>query len=205
MEVWALEAYSAAYNLQEMLTVKSDDVVGRVKTYESVVKGEDVIQPGVPESFHVLLKELQGLGLAVELLNEPGDPYAVAARSEFSPALLAETGDEDIEAADVGEAEVEPGEEPAASEEEEEEAVGGIATEETEAAEAEIPEDAMFDEENEPDTADEEESEGEESEEGAPDEPEGEADSPEPLEELEEIDDDDEDAGDDDDDDDEDE
>jgi DNA-directed RNA polymerase subunit beta len=70
MEVWALEAYSAAYNLQEMLTVKSDDVVGRVKTYESIVKGEDVIQPGIPESFHVLLKELQSLGLSVELLHE---------------------------------------------------------------------------------------------------------------------------------------
>ncbi len=70
MEVWALEAYSAAYNLQEMLTVKSDDVVGRVKTYEAIVKGEDVIQPGIPESFHVLLKELQSLGLAVELLRE---------------------------------------------------------------------------------------------------------------------------------------
>lgn len=70
MEVWALEAYSAAFNLQEMLTVKSDDVVGRVKTYESIVKGEDIVQPGVPESFHVLLKELQALGLGVELLNE---------------------------------------------------------------------------------------------------------------------------------------
>ena len=70
MEVWALEAYSAAHNLQEMLTVKSDDVVGRVKTYESIVKGDDIVQPGVPESFHVLLKELQSLGLAVELLND---------------------------------------------------------------------------------------------------------------------------------------
>jgi DNA-directed RNA polymerase subunit beta len=70
MEVWALEAYSAAYNLQEMLTVKSDDVVGRVKTYEAIVKGEDVVQPGVPESFHVLVKELQSLGLAVELRFE---------------------------------------------------------------------------------------------------------------------------------------
>ena len=70
MEVWALEAYSAAYNLQEMLTVKSDDVVGRVKTYEAIVKGEDVIQPGIPESFHVLMKELQSLGLSVELLHE---------------------------------------------------------------------------------------------------------------------------------------
>jgi DNA-directed RNA polymerase subunit beta len=70
MEVWAMEAYSAAYNLQEMLTIKSDDVVGRVKTYEAIVKGEDVIQPGIPESFHVLLKELQSLGLSVELLRE---------------------------------------------------------------------------------------------------------------------------------------
>jgi DNA-directed RNA polymerase subunit beta len=70
MEVWALEAYSAAYNLQEMLTVKSDDVVGRVKTYEAIVKGEDVVQPGVPESFHVLVKELQSLSLAVELRYE---------------------------------------------------------------------------------------------------------------------------------------
>ena len=70
MEVWALEAYSSAYNLQEMLTVKSDDVVGRVKTYEAIVKGEDVIQPGIPESFHVLLKELQSLGLSIELLHE---------------------------------------------------------------------------------------------------------------------------------------
>jgi DNA-directed RNA polymerase subunit beta len=70
MEVWALEAYSAAHNLQEMLTVKSDDVVGRVKTYEAIVKGEDIIQPGVPESFHVLVKELQSLGLAVELRHE---------------------------------------------------------------------------------------------------------------------------------------
>ena len=67
MEVWALEAYSAAHNLQEMLTVKSDDVIGRVKTYESIIKGEDVIQPGIPESFHVLIKELQSLGLSVDL------------------------------------------------------------------------------------------------------------------------------------------
>jgi len=70
MEVWALEAYSAAYNLQEVLTVKSDDVAGRVKTYEAIVKGESIGQPGVPESFNVLLKELQSLGLAIELLNE---------------------------------------------------------------------------------------------------------------------------------------
>ena len=70
MEVWALEAYSAAHTLREMLTVKSDDVVGRVKTYEAIVKGEKVTQPGMPESFQVLLKELQGLGLSIELISE---------------------------------------------------------------------------------------------------------------------------------------
>jgi DNA-directed RNA polymerase subunit beta len=70
MEVWALEAYGAAHILQEILTVKSDDVVGRVKTYEAIVKGENIMEPGVPESFKVLVKELQSLGLAVEVLNE---------------------------------------------------------------------------------------------------------------------------------------
>ncbi len=70
MEVWALEAYGASYTLQEILTVKSDDIVGRVKTYESIVKGENIPEPGVPESFKVLLKELQALGLDVRVLNE---------------------------------------------------------------------------------------------------------------------------------------
>ncbi len=70
MEVWALEAYGAAYTLQEILTVKSDDVVGRVKTYESIVKGENVPEPGVPESFKVLIKELQSLGMDVKILSE---------------------------------------------------------------------------------------------------------------------------------------
>ena len=70
MEVWALEAYGAAHNLQEMLTVKSDDVVGRVKTYEAIINGEDILEAGVPESFKVLVKELQSLGLAIEVLNE---------------------------------------------------------------------------------------------------------------------------------------
>ena len=70
MEVWALEAYGAAYTLQEMLTVKSDDVVGRVKTYEAIVKGENIPEPGVPESFKVLVKELQSLGLDVRLYSE---------------------------------------------------------------------------------------------------------------------------------------
>ena len=96
MEVWALEAYSAAYNLQEMLTVKSDDVVGRVKTYEAIVKGEDVVQPGVPESFHVLVKELQSLGLAVELRYEddrgvptPRFTYAEEDEDDISGVLAA--------------------------------------------------------------------------------------------------------------------
>ena len=69
MEVWALEAYGAAYTLQEILTVKSDDVVGRVKTYESIVKGQNIPKPGVPESFKVLIKELQSLGLDVKVLD----------------------------------------------------------------------------------------------------------------------------------------
>jgi DNA-directed RNA polymerase subunit beta len=70
MEVWALEAYGAANILQELLTVKSDDVMGRVQTYEAIVKGEEIQSPGVPESFKVLIKELQALGLSVEILNE---------------------------------------------------------------------------------------------------------------------------------------
>jgi DNA-directed RNA polymerase subunit beta len=70
MEVWALEAYGAAHILQELLTVKSDDVIGRVKTYEAIVKGESILEPGVPESFKVLVKELQSLALSVEVLNE---------------------------------------------------------------------------------------------------------------------------------------
>jgi DNA-directed RNA polymerase subunit beta len=72
--VWALEAYGAAYILQEMLTVKSDDVVGRVKTYEAIVKGEPIQEAGVPESFKVLIKELQSLGLSVEVLSADEKP-----------------------------------------------------------------------------------------------------------------------------------
>ncbi len=73
MEVWALEAYGAAYTLQEILTVKSDDVVGRVKTYESIVKGVNVPKPGIPESFKVLIKELQSLALDVKVLDANND------------------------------------------------------------------------------------------------------------------------------------
>ncbi|MCB0311395.1 MAG: hypothetical protein KDD42_09175, partial [Bdellovibrionales bacterium] len=69
-EVWALEAYGAAYTLQEFLTVKSDDVAGRTRMYESIVKGEHVLEPGLPESFNVMMKELQSLGLDVELIEE---------------------------------------------------------------------------------------------------------------------------------------
>ena len=72
MEVWALEAYGAAYTLQEILTVKSDDVTGRVKTYEAIVKGNNIPQPGVPESFKVLVKELQSLCLDVRVLDKDG-------------------------------------------------------------------------------------------------------------------------------------
>jgi DNA-directed RNA polymerase subunit beta len=89
MEVWALEAYGCAHILQELLTVKSDDVVGRVKAYEAIVKGEDIQEPGVPESFKVLVKELQSLGLAVEVLNEEEERVTLA---ETSTADIPELG-----------------------------------------------------------------------------------------------------------------
>ena len=72
MEVWALEAYGAAYTLQEMLTIKSDDTVGRVKAYEAIVKGENIAEPSIPESFKVLLKEMQSLALDVDVMSEEG-------------------------------------------------------------------------------------------------------------------------------------
>ncbi|MFR9161974.1 MAG: DNA-directed RNA polymerase subunit beta, partial [Ruthenibacterium lactatiformans] len=81
MEVWALEAYGAAYTLQEILTIKSDDVVGRVKTYEAIVKGEPIPSPGIPESFRVMLKELQSLGLDIVVQDKEGN--AVDMRQEF--------------------------------------------------------------------------------------------------------------------------
>ena len=74
MEVWALEAYGAAYALQEILTVKSDDVQGRVKVYEAIVRGEDLPQPGIPESFRVLMQEMRSLCLNVEVLDFDGHP-----------------------------------------------------------------------------------------------------------------------------------
>ena len=72
MEVWALEAYGAAYALQELLTIKSDDILGRVKVYEAIVKGENIQEPGIPESFKVLMKEMQSLCLNVEVLSADG-------------------------------------------------------------------------------------------------------------------------------------
>ncbi len=83
MEVWALEAYGASYTLQEILTMKSDDVVGRVKTYEAIIKGENIPEPGIPESFKVLLKELQSLGLDVKVLDEDRNEVQLMETSEY--------------------------------------------------------------------------------------------------------------------------
>jgi DNA-directed RNA polymerase subunit beta len=91
MEVWALEAYGAAYTLQEILTIKSDDIQGRVKTYEAIVKGDTILEPGVPESFKILVNELQSLCLKVTVLNDKDEPIDLNA------------GDDDID----------PGEDPA--------------------------------------------------------------------------------------------
>ena len=98
MEVWALEAYGAAYTLQEILTVKSDDVVGRVKTYESIVKGENIPTPGVPESFKVLIKELQSLGLDVKVLGENMEeiPIRESVDEEFDEVSIMIKGTDDI-------------------------------------------------------------------------------------------------------------
>jgi DNA-directed RNA polymerase subunit beta len=86
MEVWALYAYGAAYTLQEMLTVKSDDTVGRVKTYEAIVKGDEITGAGVPESFKVLVKELRSLGLSIDVINE--DEQTVEFTEDTSRDLL---------------------------------------------------------------------------------------------------------------------
>jgi len=85
MEVWALEAYGAAHNLQEILTIKSDDVTGRAKSYEAIVKNEDILQPGVPESFKVLVKELQSLGLAIEVITEGEEKVVLAEETTEAP------------------------------------------------------------------------------------------------------------------------
>ena len=84
MEVWALEAYGASYTLQEILTVKSDDVIGRVKTYEAIIKGDNIPEPGIPESFKVLLKELQSLALDVKVLDENGEEVDIMENVDYS-------------------------------------------------------------------------------------------------------------------------
>ena len=112
MEVWALEAYGAAYTLQEILTVKSDDVVGRVKTYEAIVRGENVPEPGVPESFKVLIKELQSLALDIKVLDGDGNEVVLSENVDDEPEALPvniaglESSDED--AAPKAEADQEP-------------------------------------------------------------------------------------------------
>ena len=110
MEVWALEAYGASKILQEMLTVKSDDVTGRTKTYEAIVKGEEMPDPDLPESFKVLLKEFQALALDIELYDIEGNPIDINAEnnkdeglSEFSLADLREEEDSKFEYDDIDE------------------------------------------------------------------------------------------------------
>ena len=103
MEVWALEAYGAAYTLQEILTVKSDDVVGRVRTYEAIVKGQNIPTPGVPESFKVLVKELQALALDVRVLDENGDEIELAKLGEEEPEVQSRPRRDSVTAEDVGE------------------------------------------------------------------------------------------------------
>ena len=104
MEVWALEAYGASYTLQEIMTVKSDDVVGRVKTYEAIIKGENIPEPGVPESFKVLLKELQSLGLDVQVLRYDGTEVEMAENIDY--------GDTELRAMLEGDRRFAPSEEP---------------------------------------------------------------------------------------------
>ena len=111
MEVWALEAYGAAYTLQEILTVKSDDVVGRTKTYEAIVKGQNIPTPGIPESFKVLVKELQALCLDIRVLDEEGNTVELSQIvDDDAPAF--HTIDEVDKAVDRGESADDADEEP---------------------------------------------------------------------------------------------
>jgi len=111
MEVWALEAYGAAYTLQEILTVKSDDVVGRVKAYESIVKGDNIPEPGVPESFKVLIKELQAIGLDIKVLNEDAKEIAIRDEEDEDIGEKARSLDLDVEGVDESGAAPPPAEE----------------------------------------------------------------------------------------------
>ena len=100
MEVWALEAYGAAHILQEILTVKSDDVVGRVKTYENIVKGNPISEPGTPESFKVLIKEFQGLALDVKVLNENKEEIGLRESVDEELDSMPEKDQEPVQEAD---------------------------------------------------------------------------------------------------------
>ena len=108
MEVWALEAYGAAYTLQEILTVKSDDIVGRVKTYESIIKGQNVPKPGIPESFKVLIKELQSLSLNVKVLDKDHEEIDLKQSFDDDNMGLSIKGDELFESVEV-DSEIEKG------------------------------------------------------------------------------------------------
>jgi DNA-directed RNA polymerase subunit beta len=143
MEVWALEAYGAAYTLQEILTVKSDDVTGRVKTYEAIVKGQNIPTPGVPESFRVLVKELQSLGLDIRVLDDEGEEIEL---SQIGDDLLddnrgyANDDDHRVTADDLG---------PAVLGEGDEDSLNMVDDEEIEESLANTPEEDAFDFEDE--------------------------------------------------------
>jgi DNA-directed RNA polymerase subunit beta len=92
MEVWALEAYGASYALQELLTIKSDDIAGRVKVYEAIVKGQNIQEPGIPESFKVLMKEMQSLGLNVEVLDAGENPVNLRDTADDADRATASLG-----------------------------------------------------------------------------------------------------------------
>lgn len=104
MEVWALEAYGAAHTLQEILTIKSDDIVGRTKTYEAIIKGKDIPEPGIPESFRVLTHELQALAIDVKMLDEDGNEVDIskddgndaAVAAPVAPIVEKDADEEDI-------------------------------------------------------------------------------------------------------------
>ena len=106
MEVWALEAYGASYTLQEILTVKSDDVVGRVKAYEAIVKGQNIPEPGVPESFKVLIKELQSIGLDIRVLSGDSKEIIIRDDDEDDGAVKKKAADMGVEVGSYGEHEV---------------------------------------------------------------------------------------------------
>ena len=105
MEVWALEAYGAAYTLQEILTVKSDDTIGRVKTYEAIVKGQNIPTPGIPEAFKVLVKELQALGLDIKILDQDDEevPLESIGDDGLEAPNIVSSSDDEITESDVGE------------------------------------------------------------------------------------------------------